>query len=123
MGDLLERVWDNLVDRTTGPMWFRLVLQPVVAILLGVRAGRANARRIVASGSRPRVFDPAHRRAMFLQTCREAGRPLIIGVVLDVIYQVIALRTVYPGEAVLVAFVLVVVPFHIVRTVIARKAR
>jgi hypothetical protein len=33
------RVWDDLVGRTVGPMHFRLILQPVMAGILGIRAG------------------------------------------------------------------------------------
>jgi hypothetical protein len=33
------RVWDDLVGRSVGPMHFRLILQPVMAGILGIRAG------------------------------------------------------------------------------------
>jgi xanthosine utilization system XapX-like protein len=47
---------------------------------------------------------------------------LIAGIGLDVIFQLIALRALYPIEAVLVGFLLVALPYQIVRTVVARLA-
>jgi hypothetical protein len=39
MDEILKRVWDNLIGRTSGPMNFRLILQPAVAIVIAIRAG------------------------------------------------------------------------------------
>ena len=44
---------------------------------------------------------------------------LVVGFVIDAIYQLIALRTFYPGEALLVAFLFVVLPYQIIRSIIA----
>ena len=123
MDEIFTRVWQDLVARTTGPMWFRLILQPLVAVVFGVRAGLRNARSS-PSGSHhpPKSLDPAYRRAMFRQGLHDVGIMLGAGVALDAIFQLIALRAIYPGEAVLVAFLLVAVPYQIVRTVVARLA-
>ena len=42
---------------------------------------------------------------------------------MDVIYQLVVLKTFYPGEAVIVAIVLAFVPYLILRGPIARIAR
>ena len=44
MDDLLARVWENLVGRVGGPMTFRLILQPTMAVFLAIRAGLKDAR-------------------------------------------------------------------------------
>jgi hypothetical protein len=54
---------------------------------------------------------------------KSVGRVFILAVVLDVIYQIIVLRFVYPGEAIIVAFVLAIVPYLIVRGLVTRLAR
>lgn len=110
MDEIFTRVLQDLVARTTGPMWFRLILQPLVATFFGVRAGLANAKR----SKRPAA---PHRRELFLQALNDVGKMLAIGVGLDVVFQLIALRTVYPGEALLVGFFLVALPYQIIRTV------
>ncbi len=47
----------------------------------------------------------------------------IFAVVLDVAYQVYALRFVYPGEAIIVASFLAIVPYLILRGLFNRLAR
>lgn len=44
---------------------------------------------------------------------------LMVGVGLDAIFQLVALRTLYPGEAVVVGFLLVAAPYQIIRIVAA----
>lgn len=112
MDEIFTRVFQDLVARTTGPMWFRLILQPLVATVFGIRAGLANARRSTGP-------DPKHRRTLFQQALHDVGKMLAIGVGLDMVFQVIALRTVYPLEAVLVGFLLVALPYQIIRTAVA----
>jgi hypothetical protein len=75
-------------------------------------AGRAAAEAAVSLGVRLRA---GPRRGLLREAWKDAGTVLVAGVVLDVIYQVIALHTVYPGEAVLAGLLLVVVPYLLVR--------
>ena len=60
---------------------------------------------------------PPVRKTLFRQALHDVGKVLAIGVGLDVIYQLIALRTVYPVEALLVGFLIVAIPYQIIRTV------
>ena len=105
--------------RTTGPMWFRLILQPAVAVFFGVRAGLRNARRDASESQPAHALDPTYRRALFRQALHDVGLMLIAGVGLDAIFQLIALRTFYPAEALLVGFLLVALPYQMIRTVVA----
>jgi hypothetical protein len=122
MDEIIGRVWNDFLARTTGPMWFRLILQPAVAAVFGVRAGLRNARREASRSQPAQTLDPAYRRAMLRQALHDVGKVLIAGIGLDVIFQLIALRALYPIEAVLVGFLLVALPYQIVRTVVARLA-
>jgi hypothetical protein len=58
------RVWDDLVGRSVGPMHFRLILQPVMAGILGIRAGLREPVKInrpiltiaaISRGREPRI--------------------------------------------------------------------
>src|SRR6516225_9767278 len=40
----LPRFWHDLVDRSTGPMKFRLIMQPLMAAIFGIRDGLKYAR-------------------------------------------------------------------------------
>ena len=44
MGELLTRVWENLIGRLHGPLTFRLILQPLTAAVIATRAGIKDAR-------------------------------------------------------------------------------
>ena len=119
MDEIIARVWNDFVARTSGPMWFRLVLQPAVAAIYGTRAGLRNARRDTSESQPAHSLDPAYRRAMFRQALHDVGKVVIAGAGLDIIFQLITFRAFYPAEALLVGFLLVALPYQIVRTVVA----
>jgi hypothetical protein len=123
MDDILMRFVENLNDRVTGPMKFRLLLQPAMAAFFAIRAGLNDAR----TGKPPYfwslVTDPAHRTDMLKDGWKGVGKVFLIALLLDVIYQVIVLKFVYPGEAIYVAFVLAILPYLILRGLTTRIAR
>lgn len=124
MWELVARVWGDFVGRMEGPLHFRLIVQPLVACVLAVRAGLRDARQQKPPYLWALALALGHRRDLLREAWKDAGTVLVAGVVLDVIYQVIALHTVYPGEAVLAGLLLVVVPYLLVRgpvTFLARK--
>jgi len=123
MEDLLIRIFENLIDRVSGPMKFRLILQPLMAIIFAVRSGLKDAK-----GGRPAYFwalftDSAHRRDMARDGWKSVGRVYILAVVIDVIYQLIVFRWVYPVEALLVAAILAFIPYLLIRGPVNRIAR
>lgn len=123
MDHMWARVGSQLLARVTGPMKFRLVLQPAMAAFFAIRAGLADAK-----AGRPPYFwaliwDHGQRGAIFKDGWKSVGRVFILALVLDVVYQLIVLRFVYPGEAIIVAFVLAIVPYLTVRGLVTRAAR
>lgn len=122
MDEILGRVFSDLVARTTGPMWFRLILQPLVAIGFGVHAGLKNARAGSQQAAPHHALDKAYRATMLRQALHDVSKVALIGFVLDLVFQWLALRAVYPLEAVLVVIMIVVLPYQIVRTLVARVA-
>ena len=123
MEDILARISENLIGRIHGPLTFRILLQPAVAIFFAVRAGLRDARE-----ERPPYFwalfyNPTHRREMLRDGWRDVGKIFVIAVVLDIVYQLIVLRWVYPGETLLVAAALALLPYLILRGVVTRVAR
>jgi hypothetical protein len=50
--EILKRVWDNLIARATGPMNFRLMIQPAVASFLAIRAGLKVWRFLICASER-----------------------------------------------------------------------
>ena len=123
MKDLLARVWMNVVGRVGGPMTFRIILQPTMATLLALRAGLKDARE-----GRPPYFwalltDAANRADLLREGWRAIARVFLLAVIMDVIYQWIVARWVYPVEVVIVAILLAVVPYLLIRGPVNRIAR
>jgi hypothetical protein len=69
------------------------------------------------------LSDPSHRRDLLQQGWKDVTKVFVAAVLIDVVYQLIALRWVYPGEALLVAFLLAVVPYAVIRGPVNRIAR
>ena len=123
MDEIWARIVENLVDRVSGPMKFRMLLQPIMAISFAVIAGLADARL-----GKPPYFwslltDPAHRADMLRDGWKSVGKVFMLAMVLDVVYQIIVSRFVYPGEVVIVALLLAIVPYLLVRGLVTRIAR
>ncbi len=54
---------------------------------------------------------------------KSVGKVFILAIVLDLVYQIIAEHFLYPGEAIIVAIVLAIVPYLILRGLVERLAR
>lgn len=123
MEEILKRVWDNLVARATGPMNFRLIIQPTVATLLAIRAGLKDAREGRPTFLWTVVTNRKQRPELFRQGIKDVEKVLAIAVVLDAIYQLIVQRGVYVLELLIVAISLAVVPYVLLRGPVSRIAR
>lgn len=117
------RAVTQLFARVSGPMNFRLVLQPLMASFFALRAGLADAR-----ADRPPYFwgllaYHGQRVGMIREGWSKINRVFILAFLLDAVYQIIELRFVYVGEAIIVSFVLAILPFLILRGLVTRLAR
>jgi hypothetical protein len=115
MDDMLARIWEDLGGRVGGPLSFRLLLQPLVAMVLAIRAGLEDART-----GRPPYFwaivtHPDHRRDLLREGWKAVAKVFVIAAIIDAVYQVMVFRWVYPGELLLVAFLLACVPYLLIR--------
>ena len=123
MEEILNRIFENLIDRVSGPMKFRLILQPLMAIIFAVRSGLKDAKE-----GRPPYFwaiftQPDQRRDMLRDGWKAMGKVFVIAVVIDLVYQLIVFRWFYPGEALLVAVILAFIPYLLIRGPVNRIAR
>jgi hypothetical protein len=123
MDDFWVRFTDQLIARVSGPMHFRLVMQPLMAAFFAIRSGLADARANKPPYFWGLLWDRANRMAMIRDGWKSVGRVFVLAVVLDVVYQLYELRFVYPGEAIVVAIILAIVPYVILRDLVTRLAR
>ena len=122
MEDLFSRIVKDLVGRVSGPMTFRLILQPVMAAFFAIRSGLKDARE-----NKPPYFwamftNPESRVDMMRDGWKSVGRVFILGIIMDAIYQLIVFRWFYPAEALLVALILALVPYLLIRGPVNRIA-
>ncbi len=118
----LARVWDNVISRPGGPMQFRFLLQPAMAIFFAVRSGLNDSREGKPAYVWALFVDSAHRRELLRDGWKAVGKVFVAGLVLDCAYQIFVMRWIYPGEAILIAFVLAIVPYLLVRGPVNRIA-
>jgi hypothetical protein len=123
MDEILKRVWDNLIGRSSGPMNFRLIIQPTVAGIIAIRAGLKDARE-----GRPAFFwvalsNPGCRPELLHDGWKDVGKVFILAMVLDSIYQLIVHRGVYVLELLIIATMLAIVPYVLIRGPVNRIAR
>jgi len=123
MRDIWMRFAENLLDRVSGPLSFRLVLQPLMAAAYAIFAGLRDAKAGKAPFFWALISDPAHRAEMMKEGWKSVGKVFLIALVLDVVYQIYELHFVYPGEAIVVAIILAIVPYLILRGLVTRLAR
>ena len=123
MEEALKRGWEDLIGRSDGPMTFRLILQPAMAVFLAIRAGLHDAR----DGQPPFLWTVlshrGRRHELLRQSWGDVRNVFILALVLDSIYQVIVHSGIYALESLLTATILALVPYVIVRGLVTRLAR
>ncbi len=112
----------GIVRRWSGPANLRLLIQPAIALALGVRDGLADAK----AGASPYLFgvlfDWAHRRELLLHGARHILKPFLVGVVVDLITQYFIFQRVRLAAALLVGLLLVGLPYSVSRGLTNRIA-
>ncbi len=121
--EVRARVFTSIAERPGGPMTFRFILQPVMAALLAAIDGVRDAR----SGTPPYFWSlltgTTHRVDRIYDGVIATSRVILLGLAMDVAYQVIVFKTFYPGEAAIVAVLLAFVPYLLLRGPFQRLAR
>jgi hypothetical protein len=115
MQELATRVFENMLSRVDGPMHFRLIFQPLMAVLFATRDGIKDAKEGRAPYFWSLFTSPGHRREIVRSGWKSVGKIFILALILDAIYQVWQFHWFYPGEATLVAIFLAIIPYLLIR--------
>lgn len=114
---------EDIPRRLTGPGRFRLILQPMIAIILGVRSGLGDARE----GRPPFLYGVLFHTELRPELLRSGFRTvinlLLMGILMDAVFQWIILGVSHAGAALVVGPVLILVPYAIARALSNRVAR
>ena len=108
------------MGRSTFACWYSPRWRRFSAIRAGLRDARDNRP--------PFLFGPSSQTAdarhdLRRQGWKDVGKVFIVAIVLDLIYDLIVYRWVYPGQALIVAAVLAFVPYLLIRGPVTRIAR
>lgn len=111
----METFIQEMLARLTGPLRFRFVIQPLIAILLGFRDGRLDAK----AGDPPYMFDLVfhgeRRRELLLRAGRTVVSPVVVGIILDIIVQILLFRRIFPFQALMVGTFVIAIPYMLAR--------
>lgn len=119
----VARAWRNMVERPEGPMLFRYFLQPTMATIAAVVSGLKDAR-LGRTPFLPTVLtNPAERAGRIEEAIVDTSRIMLLGLVMDSIYQYIVFDAFHPAEAVIVTLLLAFLPYVLLRGPVARVAR
>jgi hypothetical protein len=113
--NVLQPGLDQFVGRLSGPLNFRLVVMPTVVTVLALRAAWKDHQDGRPAFLGLLIKDPVERSRLFQQGLKNIGRIFIVAIVLDIAYQLMVFRWVYPGMVLVVAVVCAIVPYVLVR--------
>ena len=115
--------FEDIPKRLAGPGRFRFILQPTMAIILGILSGLADAR----AGRPPNLYGVLFHRGLRGELMRSGfetvANLLLMGTLLDSVFQWVILGASYPGAALVVGPVLIVLPYTLARAFSNRLAR
>lgn len=117
-----QRFWADIFGRVHGPMTFRFFLQPTMALVAALPDGIGNARRDRSSFVRMNKDDRTLRQGRARQGLVSTARVVLLGISMDIIYQMREYDRFYPAEAAAMALLLALIPYFVFRWLIERMA-
>jgi hypothetical protein len=118
-----QRMWHHLFERPDGPMSFRFILQPIMAAIAAIKDARTDAQ----ADRRPYFWglltNGADRKSLLNEGLVSTARIILLGLGMDLAYQLTVFRTFYPVEAVNIAVALAFLPYLLIRGPAARVMR
>jgi hypothetical protein len=114
--ETVSRFWTELLSRPSGPLAFRFILQPAIAMIYAIRDGRRDAKH-----HRPAYFwalftsGSGQRRSLLKSGWKSIGKVAVVALIIDLIYQFIVLHGLRPIEAVTIVIILAILPYLLLR--------
>jgi len=113
----------DIPRRLAGPGRFRFILQPALASILGVRDGVRDAR----AGRHPYLLalltGKGDRHELLKSAMAAIVNILLMGILLDAVFQRVILGVTHPGAALVIGPVLICAPYAVVRALANRGFR
>jgi hypothetical protein len=116
------RFFEDLWARFSGPGRLRFILQPTVAVLVGVRDGKRDSRVRCPPFLSGIGFRRIHRPDLWRSGISSVRDLVAIAIILDLICQILIFREIHPGAALLLGPFLIAVPYSLSRMLTNRIA-
>jgi hypothetical protein len=113
----------DMLARLSGPGRLRFIVQPAIALFLGIRDGAKDAQ----AGSPPflaaLLSKRTHKRTLLLSALASIRDLVAMAILVDVISQFLLFRNIHPAAALLLGPTLIAVPYATSRGLANRLAR
>jgi len=120
---LPSSVVEGFIARLAGPMSLRFIFQPLIGLLLGIRDGIRDAN----AGEPPFILDlisnREKRKAKLSSLLISLFKTILIAVVLDLIAQYFLFGQFRITSAVMIAIIILIVPYSMARAVTNRMVK
>ena len=122
MEELLQRFVQGFASRLEGPFSFRMIIQPLMAVIFAIIDGLKDAK-----WGKPAYFwalfgSAEHRRELLKDGWKHFGKIFILAIILDLVYQLKVQQPVNVAGVIVAALVLAVLPYVALRGPINRLA-
>jgi hypothetical protein len=123
MEEIIHRFFENLIGRLDGPLHFRFILQPLMAVIFAILSGIKDAKTGKEAFLWKFIRNREYRWEMIKDGWKHVGKLFILAIILDLVYQWKVSARFYPVETLTVAFLLAIIPYLLLRGPINRIVR
>ena len=120
---ILENLATDLINRLDGPLHFRFFLQPIIVTFFAFRDGSLDVLQNRAPYVWTILTNPKHRRFLLKHGWKRIYKVFIFALLLDFIYQFLVLRDLNLQNALIVASLLSIIPYGLLRGAFNRLIR
>src|SRR5260370_18614431 len=101
----------------------RFILQPLMAAIAAIHDGREDARAGRSPYFMTGLRNPQERIGRLREGLNATARIILLGLAMDVIYQLLVLKTFYPNDAIVICWLLAFLRYVIIRGLVLRITR
>lgn len=106
-----QKFIENLFSRLNGPLHFRFIFQPLMAIVFAIIDGVRDCRMGKPAYFWALIINPEHRKELLKTGWKSVGKIFLLAVALDIVYQIKIGEGFHPLETLIVAIFLSIVPY------------
>lgn len=110
-----QKFIENLLGRLDGPLHFRFIFQPLMAIVFAIIDGVSDSRMGKPAYLWAIIKNAEHRRELLRDGWKSIGKIFLLATTLDVIYQIKIHEGFHPLETIIVAIFLSIFPYLLFR--------